>query len=192
MVEILGNLMKLNMNRSRETMKEFNEEHIKDLQEAGGFILQDVFGYTVAIGIDSEYSDVASFLDDYIEIYGIYDLSKRLGYENSRKMLNDLITKAIYFPLPIVHIKTKLMSAFNGISADDYAKKLEEKQWHLGDIVEDDEGHRAMIIQDEHNLYELMKIKDEGAFKVFSYFGIDDNLTELQDKNSEWHKIVED
>lgn len=173
-------------------MKEFNEEHIKDLQEADGFILQDVFGYTVAIGIDSEYPDVASFLDDYIEIYGIYDLSKRLGYENSRKMLNDLITKVICFPFPIAHIETKLMGAFNGILADDYAKKLEEKQWHLGDIVEDDEGHRAMIIQDDHYFYELMQIKDEGAFQTFRYFDIDDNLTELQDNNPEWHKVVED
>lgn len=173
-------------------MKEFNEEHIKDLQEANGFVLQDVFGYTVAIGIDSEYPDIASFLDDYIEIYGIYDLSKRLGYENSRKMLNDLITKVIDFPFPIAHIETKLMGAFNGISADDYAKKLEEKQWHLGDIVEDDEGHRAMIIQDDHYFYELMQIKDEGAFQTFRYFDISDNLTELQDINPEWHKVVED
>lgn len=30
-------------------MKEFNEKHIKDLQEANGFVLQDVKGKTVAI-----------------------------------------------------------------------------------------------------------------------------------------------
>ena len=173
-------------------MKEFNEKHIKDLQEANGFVLQDVFGYTVAIGIDSEYPDIASFLDDYIEIYGIYDLSKRLGYENSRTMLNDLITKTIRFTFPIARIETKLMGVFNGISADDYAKKLEKKQWHLGDIVEDDEGHRAMIIQDDHYFYELMQIKDEGAFQTFRYFDISDNLTALQDDNPKWHKVVED
>ncbi|WP_297581671.1 hypothetical protein [uncultured Lactobacillus sp.] len=173
-------------------MKEFNEKHIKDLQEADGFVLQDVFGYTVAIGIDSEYPDVASFLDDYIEIYGIFALSKRLGYQNSRKMLNDLVTKIIGFTFPIAHIKTKLMGAFNGISADEYAKKLEERQWHLGDIVEDGKGHKAMIIQDDHYFYELMKIKDEGAFQTFRYFGISADLTELQDDNPEWHKVVED
>lgn len=173
-------------------MKEFNEEHIKDLQEANGFVLQDVFGYTVAIGIDSEYPDIASFLDDYIEIYGIYDLSKRLGYENSRTMLNDLITKTIRFTFPISHIETKLMGVFNGISADDYAKKLEEKQWYLGDVVEDDEGHRAMIILDYNFVYELMNIKGKGAFKVYSYFDADDNLTDLQNKNPKWHKVVED
>lgn len=173
-------------------MKEFNEEHIKDLQEANGFVLQDVFGYTVAIGIDSEYPDIASFLDDYIEIYGIYDLSKRLGYKNSRTMLNDLITKTICFTFPTVYIETELMGAFNGISADDYAKKLEEKQWHLGDIVEDDEGHRAMIILDDNLVYELMNIKGKGAFKVYSYFDIYDNLTDLQNRNPEWHKVVED
>ena len=173
-------------------MKEFNKEHIKDLQEANGFVLQDVFGYTVAIGIDSEYPDIASFLDDYIEIYGIYDLSKRLGYKNSRTMLNNLITKTICFTFPIAHIETKLMGVFNGISADDYAKKLEEKQWHLGDIVEDGKGHKAMIIQDDHYFYELMNIKGKDAFKAYSYFDIDDNLTDLQNKNPKWHKVVED
>ena len=173
-------------------MKEFNEKHIKDLQEADGFVLQDVFGYTVAIGIDSEYPDVASFLDDYIEIYGIFDLSKRLGYQNSRKMLNDLVTKIIDLPFPMAHIETKLMDTFNGISADEYAKKLEERQWHLGDVVEDGKGHKAMIIQDDHYFYELMKIKDEGAFQTFRYFDISADLTELQDDNPEWHKVVED
>ena len=173
-------------------MKEFNEKHIKDLQEANGFVLQDVFGHTVAIGIDSEYSDVASFLVDYINEYGLLILADKLGYENGRTMLNDLITKTICFNFSIAHIETKLMNEFDGISADDYAKKLKEKQWHLGDIVEDDEGHRAMIIQDDHYFYELMKIKDEGAFQTFVYFDIDDNLNNLQRKNPEWHKVVED
>ena len=175
-------------------MKEFNEKHIKDLQEANGFVLQDVFGHTVAIGIDSEYPDIASFLGDYIETYGIYNLSKRLGYEDSRKMLNDLITKTICFNFPIASIETKLMGVFNGISADDYAKKLEEKQWHLGDIVEDGKGHKAMIIQDDHYFYELMNvnIEDKKAFKTFEYFAISDNLNELQDSHPEWHKVVED
>ena len=175
-------------------MKEFNKEHIKDLQEADGFVLQDVYGYTVAIGIDSEYPDVASFLDDYIEIYGIFDLSKRLGYQNSRKMLNDLITKTICVNFPITRIEIKLMGAFNGILADDYAKKLEEKQWHLGDIVEDGKGHKAMIIQDDHYFYELMNvnIEDKKAFKTFEYFAISDKLNDLQLYHPEWHKVVED
>lgn len=114
-------------------MKDFKKEHIKDLEEAGGFVLQDVFGHIVAIGIDSEYPDIASFLGDYIETYGIYNLSKRLGYEDSRKMLNDLITKTICFN-SIDHIETKLMGVFDGISADEYAEKLEEIQWHLGEL----------------------------------------------------------
>ena len=175
-------------------MKEFNEEHIKDLQEANGFVLQDVFGYTVAIGIDSEYPDIASFLDDYIEIYGIYDLSKRLGYENSRTMLNDLITKTIRFTFPISHIETKLMGVFNGISADDYAKKLEEKQWHLGDIVEDDEGRRAMIVKDHDGDYVLMNIipNHRDAFNICEFFGFSNELSTLSLKNPDWHKVVED
>lgn len=175
-------------------MKEFNEEHIKDLQEAHGFVLQDVFGYTVAIGIDSEYPDIASFLDDYIEIYGIYDLSKRLGYENSRTMLNDLITKTIRFTFPITHIETKLMGVFNGISADDYAKQLEEKQWHLGDIVEDDEGHKAMIIMNSDIKYALMNVdsNDKSAFNSGLYYASAYELDFLQDNLREWHKVVED
>lgn len=173
-------------------MKEFNEKHIKDLQEVNGFALQDVRGNTVAIGLDSEYPDMASFLVDYINEYGLGALSYELGYKNEREMLNDLVTKIIGVTFPITHIETKLMGVFNGISADDYAKKLEEKQWHLGDIVEDDEGHRAMIIQDDHYFYELMKIKDEGAFQTFRYFDISDNLTALQDSNPEWHKVGED
>ena len=71
-------------------------------------------------------------------------------------------------------------------------KEFNEKQWHLGDIVEDDEGRRAMIIQDDHYFYELMKIKDEGAFQTFRYFDISADLSKLQDGNPEWHKVVED
>ena len=172
-------------------MKEFNEKHIKDLQEANGLVLQDVFGHTVAIGIDLEYSDVASFLVDYINEYGLLILAHKLGYEDSRKMLNDLITRTICFNFPIAHIETKLMGVFNGISADDYAKQLEEKTWHLGDIVEDDEGHRAMIIQDDHYFYELMNvnIEDKKAFKTFEYFVISDKLNDLHLYHPEWHKV---
>ena len=111
-------------------MKEFNEKHIKDLQEANGFVLQDVFEHTVAIGIDSEYSDVAGFLSDFFAEYSLWSLSNQLQYKNERAMLNDLFNTTLHLPSPIAHIETKLMGAFNGISADDYAKKLEEKQWH--------------------------------------------------------------
>lgn len=175
-------------------MKEFNEKHIKDLQEADGFVLQDVFGHTVAIGISSEYSDVAGFLSDFSAEYSLWSLSNQLQYKNERAMLNDLFNTTLHLPSPIAHIETKLMGAFNGISADDYAKKLEEKQWHLGDIVEDGKGHKAMIIQDDHYFYELMNvnIEDKKAFKTFEYFVISDDLNELQDNNPEWHKVVED
>lgn len=175
-------------------MKEFNEEHIKDLQEVNGFVLQDVKGKTVAIGLDSEYPDMASFLVDYINGYGLWTLSYELGYKNEREMLNDLVTQIIGVNFPITHIETKLMGTFNGISADDYAKKLEEKYWHLGDIVEDDEGHKAMIIQNDNYLYELMNvnIEDKKAFKTFEYFVVSDKLNDLQCYHPEWHKVVED
>lgn len=175
-------------------MKEFNEKHIKDLQEVNGFVLQDVSGHTVAIGLDSEYPDIASFLDDYIETYGIYNLSKRLGYENGRTMLNDLITKTVCFNFSIAHIETKLMGAFDGISADDYAKKLEEKQWHLGDIVEDDEGRRAMIVKDHDGDYVLMNIipNHRDAFNICEFFDFSSELSTLSLKNPDWHKVVEE
>ncbi|MGE9987284.1 hypothetical protein [Lactobacillus johnsonii] len=173
-------------------MKEFSEKHIKDLQEADGFVLQNVYGNTVAIYLDSEYPDVTSFLADYIARYGIKDLSRRLGYRNPTEMLKELLEKADNCLFIMTDIETKLMNAFDGISADGYAKKLEEGKWHLGDIVEDGKGHKAMIIQDNYCLYELMNIKNEGAFKVFSYFDVSDTLNKLQDDNPEWHKVVED
>lgn len=173
-------------------MKEFNEKHIKDLQEADGFVLQNVYGNTVAIYLDSEYPDVASFLADYIARYGIKDLSRCLGYRNPTEMLKELLEKADNCLFMMTDIETKLMNAFDGISADDYAKKLEEKQWHLGDIVEDGKGHKAMIILDDNFVYKLMNIKDKGAFITFDYFAASGTLNGLQDGNPEWHKVVED
>lgn len=172
-------------------MKEFNEKHIKDLQETGGFVLQDVRGKTVAIGLISEYPSILDFIADYIDDYTAVTLAFYLNFGSTRNMLHQIYNNAI-LPFEDDLLKVRLMNAFNGISADEYAKKLEEKQWHLGDIVEDDEGHRAMIIQDDTRFYELMKIKDEGAFQTFRYFSISDNLTELQNENPKWHKVVED
>ena len=173
-------------------MKEFNENHIKDLQEADGFVLQNVYGNTVAIYLDSEYPDVASFLADYIARYGIKDLSRCLGYRNPTEMLKELLEKADNCLFMMTDIETKLMNAFDGISADGYAKKLEEKQWHLGDVVEDGKGHKAMIILDDNFVYKLMNIKDKGAFITFDYFAASGTLNGLQDGNPEWHKVVED
>ena len=172
-------------------MKQFNKKHIKGLQEAEGIVLQNVSGYTVAIYLDSEYPDVASFLADYIARYGIKDLSRCLGYRNPTEMLKELLEKADNCLFMMTDIETKLMNAFDGISADDYAKKTGEKQWHLGDIVEDGKGHKAMIVLDDNLVYELMNVnvEDKSAFKVFSYFDVSDTLSKLQDGNPEWHKV---
>ena len=72
-------------------------------------------------------------------------------------------------------------------------KEFNEKQWHLGDIVEDGKGHKAMIVLDDNLVYELMNVnvEDKSAFKVFSYFDVSDTLNKLQDGNPEWHKVVE-
>ena len=175
-------------------MKQFNKKHIKDLQEAEGGVLQNVSGYTVAIYLDSEYPDVASFLADYIARYGIKDLSRRLGYRNLTEMLKELLEKADNCLFMMTDIETKLMNAFDGISADGYAKKLKNKKWHLGDIVEDDEGHKAMIVQNNDWEYVLMNIssKDKDAFKIWGYFDCSDKLSTLQIRNFEWHKVVKD
>ena len=114
-----------------------------------------------------------------------------LNFGSTRNMLHQIYDNAILtFESDL--LKIRLMNAFDGISADEYAKKLEETQWHLGDIVEDGNGHKAMIIQDDHYFYELMKIKDEDAFQTFRYFAISDNLTVLQDNHPEWHKVGEE
>ena len=70
-------------------------------------------------------------------------------------------------------------------------KRTKKEDWHLGDIVEDDKGHRAMIIQDDHYFYELMNvnIEDKKAFKTFEYFAISDKLNDLQCYHPEWHKV---
>lgn len=172
-------------------MKGFNEKHIKDLREADGFVLQDVRGETVAIGLDSEYPDVASFLADYINQWNIWSLALRLNYDSPTKMLNDLFSITMHSPVPMARIETKLMGGFNGISADDYAKKLEEKKWHLGDILEDDGGHKAMIVKDHLYNYVLMNVnpKDKDAFKLSLNYDWADKLNELQDNNPEWHKV---
>lgn len=174
-------------------MKEFNEKHIKDLQEADGFVLQDVKGKTVAIGLDSEYPSILDFIADYIDHYNAGNLAFYLNFGSTRNMLHQIYDNAI-LPFDSGLLKVRLMNAFNGISADDYAKKLEEKQWHLGDIVEDDEGHRAMIIQDDHYFFELMNvnIEDKKAFKTFEYFVSSDKLNDLQRYHPEWHKVVEE
>ena len=176
-------------------MKEFNEKHIKDLQEADGFVLQNVYGNTVAIYLYSEYPDVASFLADYIARYGIKDLSRRLGYRNPTEMLKELLEKADNCLFMMTDIETKLINAFDGISADSYVKKLKNEKWHLGDIVEDDKGHKAMIVQDNDLDYVLMDVdsKNKNAFKIYSHFGYSAELSTLQAANSRcWHKIVED
>ena len=172
-------------------MKEFNEKHIKGLQEADGFVLQDVKGKTVAIYLDPEYPDVASFLADYIARYGIKDLSRRLGYRNPTEMLKELLEKADNCLFMMTDIETKLMNAFDGISADDYAKKLEEKQWHLGDIVEDDKGHKAMIVKDNEGDYVLMDIDPDcaNAFQVSEFFECSSSLKRLRELSYNWHKV---
>ena len=71
----------------------------------------------------------------------------------------------------------------------DKTKGKNEEQWQLGNIVEDDEGHRAMIILDDNFVYKLMNIKDKGAFITFDYFAASGTLYKLQDDNSEWHKV---
>lgn len=172
-------------------MKEFNEKHIKDLQEANGFVLQDVFGHTVAVGLDSEYPSILDFIADYIDDHTAGNLAVYLNFHTTRNMLHQIYDNAI-LPFDSDLLKVRLMNAFDGISADDYAKKLEEKQWHLGDIVEDGKGHKAMIILDDNFVYKLMNIKDKGAFITFDYFAASGTLNGLQDGNPEWHKVVED
>lgn len=175
-------------------MKQFNKKHIKGLQEAEGIVLQNVSGYTVAIYLDSEYPDVASFLADYIARYGIKDLSRRLGYRNPTEMLKELLEKADNCLFMMTDIETKLMNAFDGISADGYAKKLEEGKWHLGDILENDEGRKAMIIMNSDRKYVLMNVdsNDKSAFNSGLYYASAYELDFLQDRLRGWHKVVED
>lgn len=168
-------------------MKEFNEKHIKDLQEVDGFVLQDVKGKTVAIYLDSEYPDVASFLADYIARYGIEDLSRRLGYRNPTEMLKELLEKADNCLFMMTDIETKLMNAFDGISADGYAKKLEEGKWQLGDVVTDGINY-GLVITDDSSDYMVLNFKGINQYttgQTSSY----ESMKKLQDYYSDWHKV---
>ena len=170
-------------------MKKFDKNHIDELIETDGVVLQNVHGQTVAVGLDSEYPDAASFLADYIEEFGINDLVKKSRYTTLQAMIDDTVINAW---CNYKAIATMLFRMFDGLSADDYAKKLAKKKWHLGDIVEDGKGHKAMIILDDNFVYKLMNIKDKGAFITFDYFAASGTLNGLQDGNPEWHKVVED
>lgn len=174
-------------------MKEFNEKHIKDLQEANGFVLQDVKGKTVAIGLDSEYPSILDFIADCIDDYTARTLAVYLNFGSTRDMLHQIYDNAI-LPFESDLLKVRLMNAFNGISADDYAKKLEEKQWHLGDVVEEDGGHRAMIVKDNEGDYILMDIDPDcaNAFQVSEFFECSDSLKRLREHSYNWHKVVEE
>lgn len=169
-------------------MRPFDKKHIKELQEAKGVVLQNVYGYTVAIGLESEYPDAASFLAAYIEEFGINDLVKKSRYTTLEAMIDDIVINAWCNKKAIV---TMLFRMFDGLSADDYAKKLEEEQWHLGDIVEDDDGYKAMIVQDNDLDYVLLNItpKNKNAFKISEYLDYSDDLNVLQRDNPEWHKV---
>lgn len=175
-------------------MKEFNDKHIKDLQEADGFILQNVHGNKIAIGIDSEYPDIACFILSYIEEYGTLRLADELSYENDREMLNDFINAINFVSDPEDYIKNRFISVFNGISANDYVINLEKKKWHLGDNLEDDKGHKAMIIMNSDRKYVLMNVdsNDKSAFNSGLYYASAYELDFLQDRLREWHKVVED
>lgn len=171
-------------------MKEFNKEHIKDLQEVDGFVLQDVKGKTVAIGLDSEYPSILDFIADYIDDYTAGNLAVYLNFNSTRNMLHQIYDNAI-LPFDSDLLKVRLMNAFDGISADDYAKKLEGKQWHLGDIVEEEEGHKAMIVKDNEGDYVLMDIDPDcaNAFQVSEFFECSSSLKKLRELSYNWHKV---
>lgn len=172
-------------------MKKFDKNHIDELIETGGVVLQNVHGQTVAVGLDSEYPDTASFLADYIEEFGINDLVKKSRYTTLQAMIDDTVINAW---CNYKAIATMLFRMFDGLSADDYAKKLENEKWHLGDILEDDKGRKAMIIMNSDRKYVLMNVdsNDKSAFNSGLYYASAYELDFLQDRLREWHKVVED
>ncbi len=172
-------------------MKKFDKNHIDELIETDGVVLQNVHGQTVAVGLDSEYPDAASFLADYIEEFGINDLVKKSRYKTLQAMIDDTVINAW---CNYKAIATMLFRMFDGLSADDYAKKLAKKKWHLGDILEDDKGRNAMIIMNSDRKYVLMNVdsNDKSAFNSGLYYASAYELDFLQDRLREWHKVVED
>ena len=70
-------------------------------------------------------------------------------------------------------------------------KKREEKQWHLGDVVEEEEGHKAMIVKDNEGDYVLMDIDPDcaNAFQVSEFFECATSLKGLRELSYNWHKV---
>lgn len=70
-------------------------------------------------------------------------------------------------------------------------KKREEKQWHLGDVVEEEEGHKAMIVKDNEGDYVLMDIDPDcaNAFQVSEFFECSSSLKRLRELSYNWHKV---
>ena len=70
-------------------------------------------------------------------------------------------------------------------------KKREEKQWHLGDVVEEEEAQKAMIVKDNDGIYVLMDIDPDcaNAFQVSEFFECSSSLKRLRKLSYNWHKV---
>lgn len=115
-------------------------------------------------------------------------------YENGRRKPKEEMWQKLadFFDVSVPYLQGKIL--FVDLSADDYAKKLAKKKWHLGDILEDDKGRNAMIIMNSDRKYVLMNVdsNDKSAFNSGLYYASAYELDFLQDRLREWHKVVED
>lgn len=96
-------------------MIEFDDKDLRELQEAGGIVLQNVHGKRVAIGYGFDYENVFDFMNAYFEEYGTEEFAKQVGYEDAQDMFHSWFSG---IPMHENDLMNWVYESFNGIDAD--------------------------------------------------------------------------
>lgn len=97
------------------TMIEFDDRDLRDLQEVGGIVLQNVHGKRVAIGYGFDYGNVFQFMSAYFKDYGAEDFAKQIGHEDDEDMFKSWFSG---IPLYEYDLMNWVYESFRGIDAD--------------------------------------------------------------------------
>lgn len=115
--------------RHRNTMIEFDDKDLRDLQEANGFVLRNVHGRRVAIGYGFEYEDAFTFMSEYFKEYSAEDFAKQLDYADDISMFKSWFLGLKFQEDNLINW---LYKAFDGIDADSLPDQYDhEKEDYL-------------------------------------------------------------
>lgn len=102
-------------------MIEFENDQFQDLLDKDGVLLTDCKGQWVAICEGFDYDDVFAFIHDFINQYGIEELSECLGFSSADEFLKRMITYS-WTEDQLLH---DVMFAFYGKRASDLEDRFE-------------------------------------------------------------------